>query len=379
MNRLLVASGIIVIILFSAIFIGIKVNIHDEPTVKVVAENDTMNIPQSKNTHLKEGPTSDRPKDVPQGFVYFDTTYNKPLFWDGKLWVDVSVINLKDFGAKGDGMTDDTKAIQKALNIARDYGSVHINIPEGVYLTKTLRLYKNTNVTLDEKAVIKRIGSGYKLFVNGKSGDPNYAFGYNGEGNIHFSNGTIDLNSVNAPIPDEKSISAFDLGHADNLSFENLTIKNGQNGHYFQISSSRNVRFIGCWFGNVHYTNKSSKNFELIQIEEATKVSFPTFGGYDGTMSKNILIKDCHFENVIRAIGTHSYSRAKDKVTPLRYNENIRITHNVFKNSISQFGYFEGFKNVIIEDNVFEDYKGDPIYLKYTINSQVKNNRLIPN
>jgi hypothetical protein len=323
------------------------------------------------------GSTIQRPSYIPKGFIYFDTTLKKSIYWDGQKWIENSVFNIKDLGAKGDGVTDDTKAIQNALNLAQINSKITIYFPEGIYNTQALRLYSNTYVTLNQKAVIKRVGKGFNLFTNGKSGDKNYAFGYNGEGNIHFNGGTIDLNAVYNPIPSRNDTSAFVLGHGEKFSFKNLTIINGQNGHYFEISSSKNVLIDNCWFGNVVYTNKSSRNFELIQIEEANKFSFPHFGSYDGTISKNIIIQNSHFENVIRGIGTHGFVKAKNSDKPLRYNENIKIINNVFKNSIGEFGYFEGFKNVIIENNVFKNYGQKPLYFNQTVNYSVKNNRFI--
>jgi hypothetical protein len=41
-------------------------------------------------------------------------------------------VNVKDFGAKGDGMTDDTQAIQLAINSLTGGGIVRV--PAGTYL-----------------------------------------------------------------------------------------------------------------------------------------------------------------------------------------------------------------------------------------------------
>lgn len=34
--------------------------------------------------------TSNRPTNVLVGFQYFDTTINKPIFWDGSKWIDAT-------------------------------------------------------------------------------------------------------------------------------------------------------------------------------------------------------------------------------------------------------------------------------------------------
>lgn len=41
-------------------------------------------------TWFDSGTTSNRPTNVLVGFQYFDTTINKPIFWDGAKWIDAT-------------------------------------------------------------------------------------------------------------------------------------------------------------------------------------------------------------------------------------------------------------------------------------------------
>lgn len=41
-------------------------------------------------TWFDSGTTSNRPTNVLVGFQYFDTTINKPIFWDGTKWIDAT-------------------------------------------------------------------------------------------------------------------------------------------------------------------------------------------------------------------------------------------------------------------------------------------------
>ncbi len=58
--------------------------------------------------------------------------------------------NVKDFGAVGDGITLDTRAIQRAIDVG---GMVYF--PEGTYLSGTIYLKSHGGIYLDKGAVIK--------------------------------------------------------------------------------------------------------------------------------------------------------------------------------------------------------------------------------
>jgi hypothetical protein len=57
-------------------------------------------------------------------------------------------LNVTDYGAKGDGITKDTAAIQKALDTCGQNGGGTVSVPEGVYLTGALQIHANTTLQL---------------------------------------------------------------------------------------------------------------------------------------------------------------------------------------------------------------------------------------
>lgn len=57
------------------------------------------------------------------------------------VWRPSSSINALNFGAKGDGITDDTAAIQAAIDAAGQGGTV--NIPRGTYMVSGLKIKRN--------------------------------------------------------------------------------------------------------------------------------------------------------------------------------------------------------------------------------------------
>jgi parallel beta-helix repeat protein len=285
------------------------------------------------------------------------------------MYDSMTEINVRTppYNLKGDG-TDESVAIQSLLNLALTNSSVYLYFPEGTYgMSGYLRLYKNTFVRMHTKATIKRLGLGYKVFVNGQMSNTTYATGYNGEGNIHFSGGTIDLNQ--STLATDKTVSAFDLGHAENLSFTNLTVKNGQIGHYFQVVGCKNVRFKDCWFGDVVQSSTVSTAYELIQIEAMTEAGFPSFGSYDNTISRDIFIEGCTFKNVIRAIGTHSDAGV--------LNENIHIKNCTFDTSYDRPLSLMTYKGCVVKDNLFLGSGADTIYLNKVTDSTIEGNTVL--
>jgi polygalacturonase len=63
-------------------------------------------------------------------------------------------LNVRDFGATGDGSTKDTSAFQHALDRCSVLGGGEVLVPPGNYLTGAIELRPNTLLRLDEKASI---------------------------------------------------------------------------------------------------------------------------------------------------------------------------------------------------------------------------------
>ena len=63
----------------------------------------------------------------------------------------VKLFNVRDLGAKGDGTTFDTVAIQKALDACANSGGI-VDFPAGTYLSRPLTLHSQTTVKLEPGA-----------------------------------------------------------------------------------------------------------------------------------------------------------------------------------------------------------------------------------
>src|SRR5882672_7715585 len=62
--------------------------------------------------------------------------------------------NIRTFGAKGDGITPDTPAINKAIDAAAAAGGGTVYFPAGKYLSYSIHLKSNITLFLDQGAVI---------------------------------------------------------------------------------------------------------------------------------------------------------------------------------------------------------------------------------
>ena len=57
------------------------------------------------------------------------------------------IVNIRDTGALGDGVTKDTEAIQRAVDMCADVGGGRVFVPAGEYLTG--RIVLRSNITLE--------------------------------------------------------------------------------------------------------------------------------------------------------------------------------------------------------------------------------------
>lgn len=232
--------------------------------------------------------------------------------------------------------------IQDALNYAKDNYNENeiltVTLPKGRYLIESgLSIYSNTVFELN-KSVLYRGESCGVLLRNGKN--KKQVYGYDSFENITVKNGTVDS--------DRKGTSSLlKFEHAQNLTFENITIKNSLNtAHLLTFAACNNVRVCKCEFYNMDLGSLTS-NCEAIQIDILKQPYYLSGHYYDGTPTKNVYIENCKFKNVDKGVGTHS-----------------GIT-----------GHY--FDNINIKNNTFEKITGYAIRTVNYTNSEISNNNII--
>lgn len=275
--------------------------------------------------------------------------------------VNGAIVNVKDFGATGDGVTDDADALRSALEYARDNGGV-VLFPNGVYmLSKNLRIYDDQYI-LGDNATLKLLNNDvYTCFSFWNDGT---ATEYNGAKNITIDGFILDANESLT-----QNSTLIGVAHSKNIVIKNCTFLNARNWHCIELNSTYNAKILNCTFGEFKVINQTYS--ESIQLDNANDSGIS--GAHDGTACKNILIKDCTFNvNGYCAIGNHSTSNDN--------NEKIRICGNLFTGGNSARGYINfaaSTKGVDIYDNTFEASAKGIIINNTAKDCTVHNNRFI--
>ncbi|WP_053363061.1 glycosyl hydrolase family 28-related protein [Bacillus sp. FJAT-27251] len=191
-------------------------------------------------------------------------------------------VNVADFGAVGDGLTDNTEAFKKAIG----KGRVKVYVPEGHYVTKGIRLPSWTifSGSGKGKTVIKlsdKAAKGMRLVTNS----------HHWRGNHHIAVREMSLDWNVERLGETRKTSTWG-NHSSCLAYANVTygwvtnVEGINPGlHCFDITST-----FYDYSGDGHRARRGS---EYVWIDQCTGYGF----GDDGITthhSDNIFISNCH-------------------------------------------------------------------------------------
>lgn len=284
--------------------------------------------------------------------------------------------NVTDFGAKGDGKTNNTKAINAAIEAAAKNGGGTVFVPAGNFLSYTIRLKSHITLHLDQGAVLigdqEKNGVGYDLpeedawykkFQDfGHSywrnsliyGDSLHNVAIEGHGLIWgkglytydkpdikgSGNKAIGLkNCFNVTIRD---ISILHGGHfcilatgVDNLTIDNVRVDADRDA--FDIDCCKNVRISNC--------NINSPSDDGLCLKSS-------FGLGYAKATENVTITNCHvygYDHGTLIDGTFK-SEFKDEAPDAKHSITGRLKLGTESNG--------GFKNIAVSNCVFEHSRG---------------------
>lgn len=285
--------------------------------------------------------------------------------WTAAHWTETDVseeINNKDyatpemFGAVGDGVTDDTDAIQAAL----DHKGIIIFGAGKSYSVKKIRVKNATTLDLSGATIIC---TQLPSIFNFETTD--VFTGYDGNGDIVIKNGTITGGTIS-------------FIHADNVLFERISFLNTLGNHAVEICACRNVTIRNCIFSGIKH---DAGVREYINIDQCNYEAFPWLDSgsatYDGTVNKNIRIESNYFDkgpsgyqDAQWAIGCHYIADST------QLHENVSIINNVIDGNMGNCIRFQAFKNSKVAGN-FLTATGRPIYVGYGQNNEIVGNYAI--
>lgn len=282
------------------------------------------------------------------------------------------IVNVKNFGATGNGTTDDAQAIQDAIEYSKNNGGI-VYFPKGTYLLSTALFNPSISgiasalmcydgqVLLGERNAVLKIGAPgvtHTIFTY----NTDSATGYTGAKNIEFRNLTFNGNSSLS-----NSITHLNITHASNIIVDGCQFTNIREWHGIEINSSTNVKVSNCLF----YGNSTGSYREDIQIDAATGNG--NLGSDDSTVCTDIEIFNCKFStNGYPGIGNHSDYAHSD----------IRIHDNVFVGGGGTRGYIAFVAStgkVDMYNNTFYDSANGVILANTTSNSTLHDNRFYNN
>lgn len=305
------------------------------------------------------------------------------------------VVNVRLAGAVGDGVANDTDAIQNAIGSLPEGGEVLF--PAGVYSIRRLILGEGISLRLQGKAenptagyteelaarvtggrefaVLKSQLRANNLILNHEPGtNENRLSGALGKSNISISGGVIDLNAsiaagtqidVNIDGPQARpactNTCAIAFSYGENYLFDHVIFKDGYAGHAMQLCGVRHAEVRGCMFAGCTIrpnvkgsTDNLLTTRETIQIEYAHTGAIPpsTFEPGEFYYCSDIAVRGCYFGKSDIAgyqmicIGQHGQNGPANC-------DRLAIEDNVFDNPYISALSLLNYTNVEIRGNEF--------------------------
>lgn len=307
---------------------------------------------------------------------------------DNGLWANIvhnGEVNISWFGAKGNGITDDTLAFQKAIDFCN-----YIYVPNGKYLitpqldpvTKiglynqpkegivinrsNVTLVFSGNATLIANTVDQNISSHSMIAVIGKFNNATNKTTF--IENIHIIGAKIigTRSQFNIPTTMENG-NSIQIAFAKNVTIENCNISDSPGNNILNMNT-HNIKVLNCNFARSSRASVGIGSGEDFLIkgctfkEECQTISYPngnttnamnpytifacendSYGALLKTYPKNIIVEDCIFDCTI--------------LNEAPENRSAILLSNGAGEELS------GFENVIVRNNKFYNVSG-----RYAIN-----------
>lgn len=296
-------------------------------------------------------------------------------FWLGTR-LNAAIYDVTTFGAKGDGKTVDTPAVNKAIEAAAEAGGGTVHFPAGTYLCFSIRLKSNITLFLDSGAMILAASpdehnGGYDPAEPNEWGDK---YKYQDYGHSHWHDSLIwgeNLENIAIVGPGmiwgkglrkwdttregvgNKSIALKNCKHVllrdftilkgghfgilptavDDFTIDNLKIDTNRDG--INVDCCRNVRISNCAI--------NSPNDDGIVLKSSFALGY-------ARMTENVTITNCQLSGYDEGTFLDGTYKMTQKAAPDRGGVTGRIKFGTESNG--------GFRNITISNCTFEHCRG---------------------
>lgn len=214
--------------------------------------------------------------------------------------------NVLDYGAVGDGSTNDTVAIQAAIDAAAVAGGTVV-FPSLTYRARELRFKSNVDI-------VGLGGATIKLHTPGTSG---YIARSLGQLNVNVSNIVFDCTTESGNTNTVGCVEVDDNGstvESENIIFTTCTFRNAQNNAWLIFrGASKNCKAVECTFldhlyeaaGGTHGLSiaEDSTNIQILNCAfdhpSGVVTASPSRGHIGIDRSTNVLIDGCILSNAV--------------------------------------------------------------------------------
>jgi len=351
---------------------------------------------------------------------------NPTVAQDGatKNYVDnATSISVKNFGAIGDGITNDTVAVQNAIN---SFSAVYF--PSGTYLLNTVTLKSNSFLFGDGSATIIKqntiTGSSYGTFFADSASSSATV------DNIVIRDMRIQSPNIVTPVFSEfqhlvslNGVKNVLIENVDFIGFYGDGLLIGSGAIAGQERHNTNVTVRSCFFDGINKQNRNgisvidcdgmvidgnyftrttkstmpgaidiepdSYTFHIVKDFKIINNKFYDIGGnlaaiaitlppITYTTSPNGFIIENNFVDTVSANGFSFIYRLSGGISEGTFNVGLFVSNNTFKNGVTPFSIF-GAKDVVIDTNQFLNFSSSALIGYTTVDEKCINVSLLDN
>ena len=280
---------------------------------------------------------------------------------------EATVFNVKDYGAKGDGETLDSPAINKTIEKCSEAGGGTVFLPPGTYLSGSIRLKSNITLHLDRGSVLKAAPNSMRVYDIPDENPWHTPIEYQDFGHSHWKNSLIWGKNL-------ENIGIVGHGKIDGSGMTTGVTKPGEGNTSITLKECRNILiqgitiYMGGWLA-ILPTGCDNMVIDGLLIDTNRD-------GINVDACRNVRISNCtinsHHDDAIVLKSSYAlgYLRATENVTITNCMVSGYARGTVYDGTYQQgdrnrcgrikFGTESngGFKNITITNVVFDECLG---------------------